>query len=61
MNFMVISNPNSWYNNSLKIKSQSVFIKELIMSPIDIQISFKTTMKGDTDILSDEKGSKLVM
>jgi len=60
VNRLVTSQPDSWFNASINSRSNPVFIKELVMSPIDIQISLKTRVKADqSDFQIEEQNSAM--
>lgn len=48
--------PDSWLHYDIEARASPVFIKELVMSPIDFEISFRTRGKTENEILVDDAG-----
>ena len=51
--------PDSWLNYDIEARANPVFIKELVMSPIDFEITFRTRGKTENEVATDETGSVL--
>lgn len=48
VNYSAQISPDSWINYNINAQAKPVFIKELNMSPIDMEITFRTrVIKGD--------------
>jgi len=48
---------NSWCNYDIDARANPVFIEELVMSPIDIEITFRTRVKSENELIGGLQGN----